>query len=204
MITRVAVVRRNWIWIVAIVLAALILAFVIRLVDNSRPYVPPEFLKARASGSDSSKIIVNISENSIENLKTIQGYENSGNYTAGLNLVLKEINQNNVARASAVELSNQLSVMASNLPDVRPTAAANIGLQAIIDESQIVSGLINYNNYTLQLLNMLRLKLGDSGAYVSTAQMNRVIAEMNSQANSINNLNSEYEKLMVQFDSLTD
>ena len=205
MITRLGVVRKNWIWIVAIVAAALILAFLIRLLNNSgQPHVPPEFLKARAVGEDASQVIVGISNNSIKNLQEIQADEKNGNYTAGLNLVLEEINQNNQARASAVQLSGQLNIMASNLSTVQPESAARIGLQAIIIESQIVEGLINYNNYTYQLLDLLHNRLQNGAASAPAAKINSVISQMNDQAKSINNLNTQYQSLMKQFDQMTN
>ena len=205
MITRLGVVRKNWVWIVAVVVAALILAFLIRLLNSSgQPHVPSEFLKARAAGGGASQVIVGISDNSIKNLQEIQADEKSGNYTAGLTLVLEEINQNNQARASAVQLSDQLNVMASNLSQVQPESAARIGLQAIIIESQIVEGLISYNNYTYQLLDLLRSRLQNGAAAASAAKINSVISQMNDQAKSINNLNTQYQSLMKQFDQMTN
>ncbi len=205
MLTRVGIIRRNWVWVVAIVAAALLLSFLIRLLDTSgRPYVPPEFLKARAAGGDSAQKIISISQNSVVNLQSIQKDESGGEYTAGLNLVLEEINQNNIARANAVELSKQLGIMATDLSSVKPEAAARIGLQAILSESQIVEGLISYNNYTYQLLDLLRTRLERGAWSISPKQINSVISDMNSQANSINDLNSKYQGLMAQFDSLTN
>lgn len=205
MLTRIGVVRRNWIWIVAVVAAALLLAFLIRLLDvSNRPYVPPEFLKARASGSDAAQKIVDTSNAAIQNLQKIQEDESAGKYIAALNLVLNEINENNATRSDAVQLSEQLNVMASNLQAVRPEVAASMGLQAIISESQIVEELISYNNYTYELLNLLRTRLESGPSAVTISQINSVISEMNKGAASINDLNSKYESLMGQFDSLTN
>ncbi len=205
MLTRVGVIRRNWVWIVAIIAAALLLAFLIGLLDVShRPYVPPEFLKARASGSDAAQKIVDTSDASIQNLQKIQEDESAGKYITALDLVLNEINENSATRSDAIQLSKQLNIMTSNLQDVRPEVAANIGLQAITSESQIVEGLISYNNYTYELLNLLRARLENGSSTATISQINGVISKMNKQAASINDLNSKYESLMQQFDLLTN
>ncbi len=205
MFTSGGALRRNWIWIVAIMAAALLLAFLISLFETShRPYVPSEFLKARADGSDAAQKIVDASDASVQNLTQIQKDETNGEYIAALNIVLNEINANNATRSDATTLSEQLNIMTSNLENVRPEVAAGIGLQAITDESQIVGGLVSYNNYTYRLLNLLRARLEDGTSTPSVAEINGVISKMNKQAASINDLNSKYEILMRQFDLLTN
>jgi len=141
---------------------------------------------------------------SIENLGAVSTEDEIGNYTSGLDLVLKEVQRNEKARKEALDLSQELGVMAKSLNQVQPEEAAKVGLEAIINESQIVQRLINYNAYIFQLLDVLQSRFTKGGAAPDTDEkVKELINKMNEEAEAINELNDKYKNLMGEFDSLT-
>src|SRR5689334_15404404 len=100
------------------------------------PFIPPAFLEARSRGSVFSENIVRLTAESINNLKLISDEDKAGNYSKGIDLIIKELSRNELARQSALGLSKELEIMASQLENVRPKEAVNVGLQAILSESQ--------------------------------------------------------------------
>lgn len=169
---------------------------------ESRGYVPRAFTEARVQGGDASAQIVSISQESISSLASIQTDETAGNGLAGLKTILYEINQNGIARNAAVDLSKNLEVMAQNLNQVSPTGATKVGLEAILDESQIVNKLISYNADSYNLLELLRSRLEGNQSQANETEVKKTIETMNSEAKQINDLNNQYKTLMGEFDKL--
>ncbi|OGY60374.1 MAG: hypothetical protein A3B23_01660 [Candidatus Colwellbacteria bacterium RIFCSPLOWO2_01_FULL_48_10] len=185
-----------------VILVGLAAYFAVRFFWNSAPFIPPAFLEARARGSVLSENIIKLSQESLKNLEKISDADKAGDYSNGLNLVIGEISRNELARASALSLSNELEVMALKLGDVKPKAAMNVGLQAIIGQSQLVQRLINYNGYIYELLDVLRVRFSNKGAS-GAKEVADIIKQMNEESQSINDLNYKYRELMAKFDGLT-
>lgn len=194
--------------ILAIILAGSILAglILVRGAVVDKPFVPPELLEAKGKGVDIAESIVNLSKESLNNLKAISAADETHNYSGGLDLVLKEIARNKEARDKALELSQELGMMAAKLIDVRPESAARVGLQAIGGEFQIAQHLIDYNNYIYQLLEVLQSRFtnkAESGE-VTSVKVKDLVDKMNKEAAAINDLNVKYQSLMREFDILTN
>ncbi len=166
------------------------------------PFIPPAFLEARTRGSVFAENIVKLNAESIDNLKLISDEDKAGNYSGGIDLIIKELSRNELARQSAIGLSKELEIMASHLEEVRPKEAMNVGLQAILSESQTVQRLLNYNNDIYQLLDILRLRFENNGAS-GAERVGSLLAKMNEESRSINELNAKYAELMAKFDFLT-
>jgi len=201
-------IRKHWLKIAVIAAVAVVAIYVfvkIPSISNSaEPFVPGEFLEARGKGAVIAERIVNLSKESIANLSEISSEDEIKNYTSGLNLILKEVERNEKARSEALSLSEELGTMATNLTQVKPEDAAKVGLEAIINELQIVQRLINYNSYIFQLLDVLQGRFVASGATPGTDErVKELIAKMNEEAGAINELNDKYKDLMGEFDKLT-
>ncbi len=201
-------IRKHWLKIVIIlaVAAAAIYVFVKipGISESSRIFVPQEFTEARNKGAEIAERIVSLSKESIENLGAVSTEDEIGNYTVGLDLVLKEVQRNEKARKEALDLSQELGVMTTSLMHVQPEEAVKVGLEAIINESQIVQRLINYNAYIFQLLDVLQSRFTKGGAAPDTdAKVKELINKMNEEAEAINELNNKYKNLMGEFDRLT-
>ncbi len=197
-------------WLRALIIAAIVaVGFYIftkvpGAMNETKPFVPSEFLEARGKGVLTAQEIVDLSRESVGNLSAISTEDEIGNYTLGLDLVLKEVDRNAKARSVALDLSNDLGIMAASLTKVRPEDAAKIGLEAIINESQIVQRLINYNSYIFQLLDVLQTRFSKAGAAPDTnKKVQELISKMNEEVSAINELNGKYKGLMTQFDILT-
>jgi len=200
--------KKNWLKLLIIAVTAIFAIFAfIKISDtigSQKVFVPSEFFQARSKGAVLADEIVILSKESINNLAEISAEEEISNYTAGLELVLLEVDRNAKSRTKALSLSEELGTMASSLSEVKPENAAEIGLQAIINESQIAQRLINYNNYTLQLLGVLQTRFENGGGSPETdKKVKELIEKMNEEASAINELNENYLKLMSEFDALT-
>jgi len=200
-------IKKHWLKIVLIIVLAAAAIYVstrISSVEGNKPFVPSEFLEARSRGAIIADQIVALSKESISNLSTISTEDEIGNYSVGLNLVLEEIERNKKTNNAAVELSNELGLMATGLSQVQPEDAAKIGLEAVINETQIVQRLINYNSYAGQLLDVLQSRFtAGSGGPETDRKVKELISKMNEEAEAINELNSKYLELMSKFNELT-
>lgn len=201
-------VKRNWLKILIIIAVAATAIYVsIRILGSAgveERFIPPGFLEARSEGAITAEKIVALSKESITNLAAVSTEDEIGNYTSGLDLVLQEVERNNKAREEALNLSKELETMVTNLNQVQPEEAAKVGLEAIINESQIVQRLINYNSYVFQLLDVLQSRFASGGAVPNTDEkVKELIAKMNEEAEAVNELNDKYKTLMDDFDRLT-
>ena len=94
--------------------------------------------------------------------------------------------------------------MTNNLNSVKLENAACIGLEAVLNESQIVQRLINYNADVRQSLDVLLSRFSNSGSVPNAKEkVKELISSMNDEAKAINDLNNKYKDLMSQFDNLT-
>ena len=201
-------IRKYWFIVLIVIALVAVVAYIFvrspEALRFNKGFVPPEFLEARTRGAMIAEDIVGLSKESISNLSNISADEEIGNYTGGLNLVLKEVENNEKARSSALELSKELGIMATNLGSVRPDEAAKVGLEAVINESQIVQRLINYNAYALQLVDSLQGRFTGGGRGPATdGKIKELLSKMNEEARAINELNSKYKDLMARFNTLT-
>ncbi len=174
---------------------------------GEKPVVPKQFSDARAGAAQTAEGIASMAGDSVTNLAKISGADKAGKYEEALNLVLVEVGRNSELRDRAEVLSQQLGLMTQALSQVRPQDAAQVGIQAIGKEYQIVQKLVDYNGLTYQLLDVLRGRYdGISSSPTSAsaqAKINSLITDMNADASAVNVLNEEYKGLMTQFDSLT-
>ena len=193
----------GWVWKSAILIAIIVSGYLlIRLVSGTTIHVPKEFLEARVRGGEFADHIVRLSEESIQNLRLISENDAANKYREGLERIKEELARNEVARDSALKLSKELVIMANSLQDIKPADSSKPGLEAIIVESQIVQYLISYNNNIYQLIELLRVKFLNP-AKADNEKIRIIIAEMNREAEAVNNLNEKYKELMSEFDELT-
>lgn len=168
-----------------------------------RSHVPKEFLAARNQAVGVAEEIVKLSSESSDNLESISVKDRSGKYEEALDLVLQEANRNAELRNRAVTLSEDLRIMATNLAKVRPKEAAQVGLQAVTSELELVQRLVNYNSYTYELLGVLQTRLESNGSVDAREKIKIIITNMNKEVEKINELNQRYKNQMQEFDRLT-
>lgn len=158
--------------------------------------IPEDFLKAREDASVVAGDIVAISRESADRLHEIAQLDRDGKYAEALSLVTRELEQNRLAREKALQLSSHLETMAKNLYSITPASASQVALQAISSETMLISRLISYNDYMIQLLMALREKFaGRSDGHNIPALVERI----NEEARVINSLDEKFNSLMADF-----
>ncbi|KKR88981.1 MAG: hypothetical protein UU85_C0007G0025 [Candidatus Wolfebacteria bacterium GW2011_GWA2_42_10] len=181
---------------ILIVLAVYLLVYFLTPVAQN---VPEEFLRARQEASLIAKDIIFISSQTADNINKISDLDRDKNYTEALNLISAELNNNREARNKAVNLSAQLEIMTKNISQISPPVVSQIALEAVGSETTLISRLITYNDYLVQLLGILQKKfLGQEKN--SNEKITELISKINEEAKAINNLDKNFNDLMKQFD----
>ncbi len=171
--------------------------FVARFLFVDAKDVPEDFLQARQEASLIAQDIVNLSNQSADNLDEIAYLDGERKYSEALTLISQELERNRQAREKAINLSVQLEKMARNLSEISPPSASQTALEAVSSETALISRLIIYNDYLTQLLEVLRDKfLGKTDG----DKTNELIAKINDEAQAINDLNNKFNKTMEEFD----
>lgn len=180
-----------------IILAAYLL---VRFMAVDVKTIPEDFLKARQEASWIAKDIIVISTQTTNNINKISDFDKEGKYEEALNLISAELNNNRQAREKAVGLSIQLEAMAKNLSGISPAPAGQLALQAVSSETSLINRLINYNDYMVQLLEILQKKF--LGQENNTNKISDLIQKINEEAKAINDLDNNFNKLMADFDKI--
>jgi len=183
--------------LILFILIILIAYFVLRFFAVETRSVPDDFLRARQEASVIAADIVIISNQSSADFGQIAELDSKGNYSDALILVYQELERNRQAREKAINLSIQLESMAKNLDKISPSSAGQTALEAISSETALISRLINYNDYLIQILDILREKfLGKTDG----DKIPELIAKANNEAQAINDLNQKFNDVMKEFD----
>lgn len=173
-------------------------------INSADTHVPDEFLSARRRAGDAANRISELTDTYRDSIEKISEAERDGNFNVGLDLIVDEVNKNEEVRRAAEDLSLELSEMARYIDAVDPEKASTVALSAVTTGIELVQHLISYNNTTRDLLNVLQSRFRTGDDEETRVRIDGLITEMNSQADTINNLGSEYRGLMLQFDGLTD
>ncbi len=183
--------------LIVFIIIILIGYFVVRFLFVGAKDIPDDFLRARQEASLVAQDIVNLSNQSANNLDEIANLDSEHKYTEALALISQELERNRQAREKAINLSVQLEKMARNLSQISPSSASQVALEAVSSETTLISRLIIYNDYLTQLLEVLREKfLGKTDGN----KISELIAKINDEAQAINDLNNKFNKIMEEFD----
>lgn len=162
--------------------------------------VPEEFLKARQEASLIAKDIIGLSGQTAGNIAVISEFDKEAKYSDALNLISQELERNRQAREKAIELSKQLELMIKNIPEISPASASQAALEALTSETALISRLISYNDYLVQLMDILKKKFlfqeKDGNGRVL-----ELINKINEEARMINELDKNFNKSMDKFDN---
>jgi len=174
--------------------------FIIRVFLGEPKNIPREFLEARRQASVIAQEIVSLSNETENNLNEISRLSQEKKYADAVNLVVQEIEKNREAREKAIGLSVQLEKMTQNISQINPKSASQSALEAVSSEVALISRLINYNDYLVQLLEVLRAKfLGQEKN--SDEKIQELLEKINNEARAINDLDQKFNKIMNGFDS---
>ncbi len=163
--------------------------------------IPQEFIDARIQGAIISQNIVNLSNQSADDLDKISKLETQGDLTGATNAALEAIERSKGIRTQAVELSNQVSKMTASLSDISSFEARQAALEAISNRLALISRLINYSDYLNQLLVALETKFsGKSGK----KEIEKLLSQINAEVTAVNNFDRQATQDMNRFDAIVN
>jgi hypothetical protein len=183
---------------VTVIVSAAIIGF--SFIPKDKFSVPESFAEARVNGALIAEFLNDFSSKSLDAIKEIEEKDKGQKYDEALNLTILELDRVQEARIKTIELLGELEKMAASIPSVPQDEAQALGMQAISTEISLVDRLLNYNEKTRQLLDILRKKFTSYTPENFNAEMEQITKAMNDDALAINELNRKYQSLMEEFD----
>jgi hypothetical protein len=162
--------------------------------------IPQEFTSARLQGAIIAQNIVNLSNQSSEDLIKINELDQKGNFTEALNLTTDVIKKSQEIRDQAVALSSQVETMIRALSAIDSLDARQAALESISSRLALISRLINYSGYLGQLLDTLGNRF--SGQTTKDRGVSNLVDQINAEVRAINNFNAQAGQAMDRFDGL--
>ncbi len=168
----------------------------------SKAQIPSSFTDSRQSAAGYAATIVGDLSSVSGDITQLQDlYHAHGSSSAALDVIVVATAKHQDARDKSILLATELETMARAIPDIHPEAAAQTALVAISSETALIGKLISQYNESLGLL-LVSLRNHFSGAQPQdAAQLNAMVDNINSQTQSINQLNDQFVQLMQKFDS---
>jgi hypothetical protein len=188
--------------IIIVFLALIGVGVVTAWFSSRRNGVPADFTTARQQGALIAQDIVDLSNQSTNDLTQVNTLDKSGDYTDALVLTTNIITKNQALHDQALSLSGQIEAMAKALPEISSSDAQQAALDSISSRLALVSELINYSGDLEKLLVTLQGHF--TGASVKPGDVQAIVDQINTDVNAINNFNSQAQQSMVQFDTLTN
>lgn len=161
---------------------------------------PKDFEAARLKGADVSQEIVNISNQIKDELIVVNDLDKNWNYAGALERVTEVSKKTEEIRAKAVELSAQLQIITSALPKIGGDEAKQAVIESVSNRLALLSRLINYSDYTYQLVSVLRDKF--AGTWHAQSQVSGLVGQINAEVTAINAFNQSAMAAMARFDKL--
>ncbi len=186
--------------IFAVFLALIAIGAALAWFSNRKGGVPKDFTQAREQGAIIAQNIVDLSNQSTDDLKKVNALDKSGSYTDALVLTTDIITRNRTLHDQAFSLSGQIEAMAKSLPDISSADARQAALDAISSRLALVSELINYSGDLEKLLVTLQGHF--TGASIKPGDVQTIVDQINTDVNAVNNFNGEAQQAMVRFDTL--
>jgi flagellar basal body-associated protein FliL len=186
--------------IVIVFLAIIIVGTITAWFSNKKSGVPKEFTQAREQGALIAQNIVDLSDQSTNDLTRVNDLDKSGDYTDALTLTTNIVAKNQALHDQAVSLSDQIEIMAKSLPDISSSEARQAALDTISSRLALVSELISYSGDLEHLLVTLQGHF--TGTSIKSGDVQTIVTQINTDVNAINNFNDQAQQSMVNFDTL--
>lgn len=170
---------------------------------SNQTTTPKHFAEARISGALIAGSLNNFSSESIDALNKIAEKDQAAKYNEALDLTIYELERIRIARLKTMELLGELEKMAVSIPDIPDYEAQSVGIRAISTKISLIDKLLNYNEKTKQLLDILRNKFTSYSPAKFDEETKIIIQTMNEASLEINELNRKYQNLMEEFDRRT-
>ena len=188
---------RRTTWVVIGLMTLVLITYLV--LSYFGPHVPSDFTDARIAASANAKTIADTLKDSPQNLQKIQQLQEEWKDDQALTLLVAEFQKNQAARDASVQLAGELEKMAQSIPDIRPKKSAENALVAITSETQLIYKLISFNDDMSQLLKLMQDKI--TNKIYGVDKVNQMVDAINSDVDSINQLNGQFENYLKTFDS---
>jgi len=193
----------KWMFPSFLLTAIIIVAIIGFIFIPQKASVPKNFAEARISSALLAGSLNNFASESISALNKIGEKDDSAQYEEALDLTIHELERIRLARVKTIELLGELETMASSIPMIANHQAQTTGIRAISTKITLVDRLLNYNEKTKQLLDLLRQKFTSYSPEQFNEEVVVITQSLNDEALAINELNRKYQSLMKEFDERT-
>ncbi len=162
--------------------------------------VPQDFTDARLQGAIIAQNIVNLSNQSTDNLAQVNTLDEKKDYAGALALTASLVTQSQQIRDQAVALSAQVGAMTKALSGITDFSARQAALESISSRLALINQLINYSGDLGKLMDLLRSRF--SGTTGTGPEVQALVNQINTDVNAINNFNSQAGQAMDRFDNI--
>lgn len=183
-----------------ILLVVIAIYFLVQYVVAS-VFVPDNFTEARKSSAAVSAEIISVLDESLKTLQTISEHDQNYAFSQALKLVSAEIDRTKESKKKATELTLALDKMARAVPEISPSKARNLAVEAVSSAVALISRLVIYNDSLNGLLETLRYKFSGDIRY-DAKDVQVMVQNMNREAKEINALNDLFNQKMREFDEV--
>lgn len=162
--------------------------------------VPGDFTNARLQGALIAQDIVNLSNESTNGLERVNELDKQGDYANALAMMSDLVAQATEIRNRAVELSAQIEQMTKALSDIDDFNARRAALESISNRLALLTQLISYSADMSQLMEVLQSRFTGTGG--TSAKVQALVNQINTDVNAINNFNAQAGQAMDRFDAI--
>lgn len=164
--------------------------------------IPQSFSDSRLKGAAIAQQIVDLTNQSADDLKQINELDQKQNLTEALTRTTDVAKRSQTIRDLAIQLSNQLGTMAQSLSDIKSPEVRQAALEALSNRLALMSRLVNYSNYLGQLVDALQNRF--TGNTVKGEQVAQIVDQINAEITAINNFNRQATDAMERFDKMVN
>ncbi len=161
--------------------------------------VPRAFFEARVQSAGAANNLAVLINNSIANLHRIEQYQQNGSYEQALELLTLEISQKQDKQNAAVLLATDLETMAKAATEISSGSARGLAISAVTTGVSMVSRIVSYNSSMDQLFAAIQSKI-KYGYVPDGVNVHALLASINSDGSSINELNNSFNATLKEFD----
>ena len=177
-----------------------ILGYTVVKLTQGKGGVPQDFTDARLQGAIIAQNIVNLSNQSTNDLVQVNALDEKKDYASALTLTGNLVTRSQEIRDQAVALSNQVGAMTKALSGISDFSARQAALESISSRLALINQLINYSSDLSRLFEMLQGRFAGRGG--TGPEVQGLVNQINTDVNAINNFNSQAGQAMDRFDTI--
>lgn len=159
--------------------------------SNSKQNIPQEFQSAYKQASQSGQEVLTLMNSINEKVDKINSLDLQGESQQSIDLINEAKQENKTAKDEADKLSKSLDEIKNMLEGVSGSEKAQVILEAIEIEAELVDEFLQYTNELDNFLNTLSSSI-QNNQDGDTASVQRRLESVNQKKEVINSLNSKF------------